>query len=179
MWCLPLQQRRFYGPQERWMLISGFLRASVWSNIARNWRKGVDGNLEGEGRLLGGTFHECAVEKIFPSSSFFSHHLHCFLVVFILSTPQSSRTCYFQTRSLWGRKRITNIQISSPIFVIFGVLYLTVCFVALLKGNICRTFAHCFVLSRLKSIHILTCVVWYVFLNTSSHLCLFLLFDKF
>lgn len=49
-------ERRFYGPQERWMFLSGFLRASVWSNIMRNWKKGVDGNLEGEGRLLGGLF---------------------------------------------------------------------------------------------------------------------------
>ncbi|KAK7507733.1 hypothetical protein BaRGS_00000698 [Batillaria attramentaria] len=49
-------ERRFYGPQERWMFISGFLRASVWSNIVRNWKKEIDGNLDGEGRLLGGVF---------------------------------------------------------------------------------------------------------------------------
>ncbi|KAL8579302.1 hypothetical protein ACOMHN_010886 [Nucella lapillus] len=48
------KERRFYGPQERWMLLSGFMRASVWINILRNKQKGVDGNLEGEGRLLGG-----------------------------------------------------------------------------------------------------------------------------
>lgn len=50
------KERKFYGPQERWMFFSGFMRASVWSNFARNRQKGVDGNLEGEGRLLGGVF---------------------------------------------------------------------------------------------------------------------------
>ncbi|XP_076440496.1 peroxiredoxin-like 2A [Babylonia areolata] len=50
------KERKFYGPQERWMFLSGFLRATVWSNIRRNRNKGVDGNLDGEGRLLGGVF---------------------------------------------------------------------------------------------------------------------------
>lgn len=50
------KERKFYGPQERWMLLSGFMRASVWSNILRNRQKGVEGNLDGEGRLLGGVF---------------------------------------------------------------------------------------------------------------------------
>ncbi|KAK7112602.1 peroxiredoxin-like 2A [Littorina saxatilis] len=49
-------ERRFYGPQERWMFISGFMRASVWKNIYRTKQRGVEGNLDGEGRLLGGIF---------------------------------------------------------------------------------------------------------------------------
>ena len=53
------------------MLISGFLRASVWSNIVRNWKKGVDGNLEGEGRLLGGRFCKSAAETVLRFSGYF------------------------------------------------------------------------------------------------------------
>jgi len=49
-------ERRFYGPKHRWMFISGFLRPSVWMSISRAKGKGVAGNLDGEGRLLGGLF---------------------------------------------------------------------------------------------------------------------------
>lgn len=38
------------------MFLSGFVRPSVWSSIFRARGKGVDGDLEGEGRLLGGVF---------------------------------------------------------------------------------------------------------------------------
>jgi hypothetical protein len=49
-------ERRFYGPKERWMFLSGFIRPSVWSSIFRARGKGVEGNMKGEGRLLGGLF---------------------------------------------------------------------------------------------------------------------------
>lgn len=48
-------QKHFYGPVERRMFLSGLLRATVWKNIIRSWKRGVNGNLEGEGRILGGT----------------------------------------------------------------------------------------------------------------------------
>ncbi|CAG6017115.1 unnamed protein product [Menidia menidia] len=50
------QQRKFYGPQERWMFLSMFLRIGVWKNIWRAYRRGVRGNLKGEGFVLGGVF---------------------------------------------------------------------------------------------------------------------------
>jgi hypothetical protein len=50
------EQRCFYGPRERWMFLTGIVRPSVWSNIFRARGKGIDGDLEGEGRLLGGVF---------------------------------------------------------------------------------------------------------------------------
>lgn len=49
-------ERRFYGPKHRWMFLSGFLRLSVWTSIFRAKNKGVSGNMDGEGRLLGGLF---------------------------------------------------------------------------------------------------------------------------
>jgi len=36
------------------MFLSGFVRLSVWSAIFRALGKGIPGNFEGEGRLLGG-----------------------------------------------------------------------------------------------------------------------------
>jgi len=50
------KERVFYGPKQRWMFLSGFVRPSVWMSIRRASQKGVDGNLKGEGRLLGGVF---------------------------------------------------------------------------------------------------------------------------
>ncbi|KAK6170616.1 hypothetical protein SNE40_018971 [Patella caerulea] len=50
------KERRFYGPVERRMLVTGFLRISVWRNFISNWRNGVEGNLEGEGSILGSVF---------------------------------------------------------------------------------------------------------------------------
>jgi len=52
--CHVVFQRRFYGPRERWMFLSGLLRPSVWYAGYRAHGKGIPGNLEGEGRLLGG-----------------------------------------------------------------------------------------------------------------------------
>ncbi|XP_042233378.1 peroxiredoxin-like 2A [Homarus americanus] len=49
-------ERRFYGPTERRMLLTGMLRWSVWSNIIRANKKGVEGNMKGDGSLLGSLF---------------------------------------------------------------------------------------------------------------------------
>uniref|UniRef100_A0A0B7B8W8 Peroxiredoxin-like 2A n=1 Tax=Arion vulgaris TaxID=1028688 RepID=A0A0B7B8W8_9EUPU len=38
------------------MMFSGFLRWSVWQKIIQNRRAGVEGNMKGEGRILGGVF---------------------------------------------------------------------------------------------------------------------------
>lgn len=50
------KERHFYGPVERRMGLSGFLRLSVWLTIIRNRRAGIDGNMKGEGTILGGVF---------------------------------------------------------------------------------------------------------------------------
>lgn len=50
------EEKKFYGPEQRWMFLSGFFRYSVWKSIFRARSKGVEGNLVGEGRLLGGVF---------------------------------------------------------------------------------------------------------------------------
>ena len=49
-------KRRFYGPRHRWMLISGFIRPYVWIRMYGAWGRNFNGNLRGEGRLLGGVF---------------------------------------------------------------------------------------------------------------------------
>lgn len=50
------KERHFYGPVERTMLLSGFMRWSVLSNMIRNMKLGIDGNMKGEGRILGSVF---------------------------------------------------------------------------------------------------------------------------
>jgi len=50
------KERRFYGPKERWMFLSGFIRPSIWMSFFRANKKGFEGNMAGEGRLLGGVF---------------------------------------------------------------------------------------------------------------------------
>lgn len=50
------EERHFYGPRERWMYLSGFIRPSVWMSGFRASNKGIKGNFKGEGRLLGGVF---------------------------------------------------------------------------------------------------------------------------
>lgn len=50
------EEKKFYGPEQRWMFLSGFLRPSVWKSSFRARGKGIEGNLKGEGRLLGGVF---------------------------------------------------------------------------------------------------------------------------
>jgi len=49
-------EKRFYGPEERRMLLTGMVRWSVWKNIFRANAKGVQGNLKGDGTLLGSVF---------------------------------------------------------------------------------------------------------------------------
>uniref|UniRef100_A0A1I7XWN7 Peroxiredoxin-like 2A n=1 Tax=Steinernema glaseri TaxID=37863 RepID=A0A1I7XWN7_9BILA len=49
------EEKRFYGPNERWLpLWMGFLRVDTYLNTYRAKKQGVEGNMEGEGRLLGG-----------------------------------------------------------------------------------------------------------------------------
>ncbi|KAG0722015.1 Redox-regulatory protein FAM213A [Chionoecetes opilio] len=50
------EEKRFYGPEERRMLLTGMLRLSVWQNLRRASSKGVEGNLKGDGSLLGSVF---------------------------------------------------------------------------------------------------------------------------
>ncbi|XP_073430909.1 peroxiredoxin-like 2A [Dendrobates tinctorius] len=49
-------KKRFYGPQKRKMMLLGFIRLGVWQNFRRAWKAGFEGNLEGEGLILGGVF---------------------------------------------------------------------------------------------------------------------------
>jgi len=61
----------FFGPQQRWMSVwHGFLRPTVWWNVWRSKKDGFEGNLKGEGRMLGGLF------VIGPGDSgvLFEHH---------------------------------------------------------------------------------------------------------
>jgi len=50
------KERKFYGPVERTMLLSGLFRWSVVSTMLRNRKTGIEGNLKGEGRILGCVF---------------------------------------------------------------------------------------------------------------------------
>uniref|UniRef100_A0A8C5PW89 Peroxiredoxin-like 2A n=1 Tax=Leptobrachium leishanense TaxID=445787 RepID=A0A8C5PW89_9ANUR len=50
------EKRLFYGPQKRKMVLMGLLRWGVWQNFRRAWNGGFEGNLEGEGLILGGMF---------------------------------------------------------------------------------------------------------------------------
>lgn len=49
------------------MFLSGFIRPSVWSAIFRAKGKNIEGNMKGEGRLLGGNKSCHALSN--PSSS--------------------------------------------------------------------------------------------------------------
>ncbi|KAK3735219.1 hypothetical protein QZH41_010027, partial [Actinostola sp. cb2023] len=46
--------RQFYGPEERYMFLSGLFRPSVWKSYFRSTNAGFEGNFKGEGRILGG-----------------------------------------------------------------------------------------------------------------------------
>ncbi|KAF7632270.1 hypothetical protein Mgra_00008340 [Meloidogyne graminicola] len=47
--------KRFFGPEQRWLpLWMGFLRVSTYINGYKTKKAGFVGNMEGEGRLLGG-----------------------------------------------------------------------------------------------------------------------------
>ncbi|KAM8923786.1 peroxiredoxin-like 2A [Pelodytes ibericus] len=50
------EKKRFYGPQRRKMMLLGLVRLGVWQNFRRAWKGGYQGNLEGEGLILGGMF---------------------------------------------------------------------------------------------------------------------------
>jgi len=50
------EEKRFYGPKERRTLIMGLLRYGVWQSGARAKSKGIEGNLKGDGTLLGGVY---------------------------------------------------------------------------------------------------------------------------
>ncbi|KAK1791098.1 hypothetical protein P4O66_002137 [Electrophorus voltai] len=46
----------FYGPRQRKMGFLGFIRLGVWQNFMRAWKSGFQGNVNGEGFILGGVF---------------------------------------------------------------------------------------------------------------------------
>ncbi|KAJ8418089.1 hypothetical protein AAFF_G00137980 [Aldrovandia affinis] len=50
------EQQSFYGPQQRKMGGLGFIRLGVWQNFLRAWKAGYQGNMNGEGFVLGGVF---------------------------------------------------------------------------------------------------------------------------
>ncbi|MBN3273355.1 F213A protein, partial [Polyodon spathula] len=50
------EKRRFYGPHKRRMGVRGLFRLGVLRNFFRAWKKGYQGNVEGEGFILGGVF---------------------------------------------------------------------------------------------------------------------------
>lgn len=50
------EKGKFYGPQKRKMMFLGLVRLGVWQNFRRAWKGGFEGNLEGEGLILGGMF---------------------------------------------------------------------------------------------------------------------------
>lgn len=50
------EKKRFYGPVPRRMGGMGFFRLGVWQNFLRARRSGYQGNMNGEGYILGGVF---------------------------------------------------------------------------------------------------------------------------
>lgn len=46
----------FYGPQERWCSLTGILNIKTIMRVVESIRNETPGNLQGEGRLLGGVF---------------------------------------------------------------------------------------------------------------------------
>ncbi|MBN3321879.1 F213A protein, partial [Atractosteus spatula] len=50
------EKRRFYGPQQRRMGLTGLIRLGVLHSFLRAWKKGFEGNVAGEGFVLGGVF---------------------------------------------------------------------------------------------------------------------------
>jgi len=49
-------EKTFYGPNMRKMLLLGFLRFDTWMNIYRSKQLGTEGNLKGDGTLLGAVY---------------------------------------------------------------------------------------------------------------------------
>lgn len=66
----------------------GFIRLGVWQNFIRAWRSGYQGNMNGEGFVLGGVFvigpgnqvgkHTPEVKQDLAQQSFTSHMRSCF-----------------------------------------------------------------------------------------------------
>ncbi|KAK0139742.1 Redox-regulatory protein FAM213A [Merluccius polli] len=50
------EKKHFYGPLQRTMGGLGFFRLGVWQNFLRARRSGYQGNMKGEGFILGGVF---------------------------------------------------------------------------------------------------------------------------
>uniref|UniRef100_A0A4W5PW73 Peroxiredoxin-like 2A n=1 Tax=Hucho hucho TaxID=62062 RepID=A0A4W5PW73_9TELE len=50
------EKHHFYGPLQRKMGGLGFIRLGVWQNFMRAWKAGYQGNMLGEGFVLGGVF---------------------------------------------------------------------------------------------------------------------------
>uniref|UniRef100_A0A1A8N618 Peroxiredoxin-like 2A n=1 Tax=Nothobranchius pienaari TaxID=704102 RepID=A0A1A8N618_9TELE len=50
------EKKHFYGPLQRRMAGLGLFRFGVWQNFIRAWRAGYQGNMNGEGFILGGVF---------------------------------------------------------------------------------------------------------------------------
>jgi len=50
------EKRHFYVPEERYMNLWGLFRINFIKNVLRNREKNIDGNLKGEGRILGGVY---------------------------------------------------------------------------------------------------------------------------
>uniref|UniRef100_A0A3P8Z3X9 Peroxiredoxin-like 2A n=1 Tax=Esox lucius TaxID=8010 RepID=A0A3P8Z3X9_ESOLU len=50
------ENHHFYGPLQRKMGGLGFIRLGVWQNFMRAWKAGYQGNMLGEGFVLGGVF---------------------------------------------------------------------------------------------------------------------------
>uniref|UniRef100_A0A8C6UT52 Peroxiredoxin-like 2A n=1 Tax=Neogobius melanostomus TaxID=47308 RepID=A0A8C6UT52_9GOBI len=48
-----IDEQHFYGPLQRRMGGLGFIRLGVWQNFVRAWRSGYEGNMNGEGFILG------------------------------------------------------------------------------------------------------------------------------
>ena len=48
------QEKTFFGPKQRRLGLIGFLRLDVWMNVYKSM--GVDGNMKGDGTLLGGVY---------------------------------------------------------------------------------------------------------------------------
>lgn len=50
------KEKKFYGPKERRMLITGMLRFNLYYRVYLSKQKGINGNMKGDGSLLGGVF---------------------------------------------------------------------------------------------------------------------------
>ncbi|CAM4727495.1 unnamed protein product [Leuciscus chuanchicus] len=56
LYAVVKENQAFYGPQQRKMGGLGFIRLGVWQNFIRAWKSGYQGNMNGEGFILGGVF---------------------------------------------------------------------------------------------------------------------------